>query len=312
MKRTCPIKNIWDPSGGPSRRVNNTVCAETPLPACPHCGSEVSAGDTFCGRCGLDLRAAPAVGATVPYDDGKRRGLNNLRNSFLFLAMGAAVSLVPGISILGGLLSFIGLIFLIIGWRALGQSNLPGAPRYRSTGNWIIYSILIAIVIGVIGVVAVAVALFSSLASSGFVPTGPGSSTYPFENSAFQDYVADFYAVTVVAEIPVFYAWYRISSSLRTLGTEVGQPSLGTAGRLFLVYIAVSFASLVVSLVAFKSGAVSLSPTAMEGVGALASQYSEYVGTYAVVIILGGVAGALLTILASYIAYGGTKRASNP
>jgi len=282
------------------------------LPACPHCGSEVSAGDTFCGRCGFDLRTPPAVGATVPYDDGKRRGLNNLRNSFIFLALGAALSLVPGISILGGLLSFIGLIFLIIGWRALGQSNMPSAARYRSTGNWIIYSIVIAVAIALIGIIAVVVALFSSLASSGFIPTGPGSSTYPFQSAAFQDYVADFYAAIVVAEIPVFYAWYRVSSSLRTLGSEVGQPSLGTAGRLFLVYIAVSFASLVASFVAFKSGAVSISPTAMEGVGALASQYSEYTGPYAVVIIIGTVAGALLTILASYVAYGGIKRASSP
>jgi uncharacterized membrane protein YvbJ len=102
------------------------------MPFCPHCGSEVSAGDSFCGHCGRDPRSAPTPGSVVPQDDEKRRGLDNLRNSFLFFAIGAALSLVPVIAILGSLLSFIGLIFLIIGWRALGHSNLPSAHPLRN------------------------------------------------------------------------------------------------------------------------------------------------------------------------------------
>jgi len=245
----------------------------------------------------------------APQDDEKRKGLNDLRNSFLFLAIGAALSLVPVVTILGSLLSFIGLIFLIMGWRALGRSSLPAAPRYKSTGNWIIYSIIIAVVIAMIGFIAIVIVLISSLASSGF-PTGPGSSSSLFQSPAIQDYIADLYAVILVAEIPMFYAWYRVSSSLRALGAELGQPKLRTAGRLFLVYIALWCASLVASFAAFKAGVISFSPTVAQGLGALGDQYTEFVGTYAVVIILGTIVGAALMILGSYLAYGGIKGTS--
>ena len=286
---------------------------EFPLPICPRCGAAVAAGDSFCGSCGLDMRAVPAPQAVAARDEGKRRGLDNLRNSFLFLAMGAALSLVPGISIIGSLLSFIGLILLIIGWRALGRSALPGAPRYMSTGNWIIYSIILAIVVGVAGVSAIVLSLLSSLASSGFLAPGPGTPGYPFQTPAFQGFFADFYALIIVAEIPVFYAWYRVSSSLRALGAELGQRKLDTAGRLFLVYVAVQFAALVATFLAFTTGAISFSPAAAQGgLGAMGNQYTEYTGAGAAAIILIMVAGTLLMILTSYTGYTGVKRALNP
>jgi hypothetical protein len=241
-------------------------------------------------------------------DNEKRRGLGHLRTSFLLFAIGAPISLVPVVGSAGGLLTFVGVILLIMGWRALGRSSLPSAAGYRSTGRWIIYSIIIAIVVGGVAVFMAIVIFVSSLVGSGF-PTGALSPSGILQTQAFQDYLANVFLGISAAEIPVFYALYRISSSLRTLGTEVGQPRLGTAGRLLLVYFAVAFVTLVGTSLAFTTGAISISPTVMQGVGAMGNQYAEFAGAYAPFFFLGTAASALLLLLASYLAYGGIKRA---
>ena len=120
-----------------------TVC----MPSCPSCGKEVSFDEAYCRNCGFALKsnvgagAVPTAGSTSSFqsdsiDSEKVSGLQRLKNSFLLYLIGGVISLVPVVGSIGGLLTLIGFIFLILAWRALGRSRLPGALRYKSTGNW--------------------------------------------------------------------------------------------------------------------------------------------------------------------------------
>ncbi|TLY12945.1 MAG: hypothetical protein E6K86_10770, partial [Thaumarchaeota archaeon] len=106
-------------------------------------------------RCGSNLNASPAQAPVVPVSDQRLRGLANLKWSFLFFMVGGALTFVPFVGLIGGLFNIVALVFFIVGWRDLGRSTLGEAPRYKSTGSWLIYSIVIAIVVAVIGSVII-------------------------------------------------------------------------------------------------------------------------------------------------------------
>src|SRR5881296_4224106 len=94
-------------------------------------------------------------------------GLDDLKWSFLFFMVGGALTFAPFVGLIAGVLFIVALIFLIVGWRNLGRSTLAEAPRYKSTGSWLIYSIAIAVVVAVIGSVIVFFLFLSSVLASG-------------------------------------------------------------------------------------------------------------------------------------------------
>ena len=114
-------------------------------------------------RCGSNLNASPSQAPVVPVSDQRLRGLDNLKWSFLFFMVGGALTFVPFVGLIAGLFYILAFVFLIVGWSALGRSTLAEAPRYKSTGSWLIYSIIIAVVVAVIGSVIVFFLFLSSV-----------------------------------------------------------------------------------------------------------------------------------------------------
>ncbi len=121
----------------------------------------------FRQRRGFGPQARPAQAPVVPVSDQRLRGLANLKWSFLFFMVGGALTFVPFVALIGSLFYIVALVFLIVGWRDLGRSTLAEAPRYKSTGSWLIYSIVIAVVVAVFGIVAVFFLFLSSALASG-------------------------------------------------------------------------------------------------------------------------------------------------
>jgi hypothetical protein len=104
---------------------------------CPSCSSQVKPAQRFCSNCGTALSAAGDERApTLPPDDswdpvayadipryGAPREVERTRTGLHFMIFGFAFVWIPYVSVLGGLLIIIGVVFLWLGRRAYGQVN---------------------------------------------------------------------------------------------------------------------------------------------------------------------------------------------
>ena len=104
---------------------------------CPYCGQKLlEPPPKVCTNCGKVLPFSDQGGNSYvdSFDAANqtRKGLSDLRNAFLLYFVSGILSLVPFIAIIGGLVNFVGLILLIIGWRALGRSSLRGKMECTS------------------------------------------------------------------------------------------------------------------------------------------------------------------------------------
>lgn len=250
--------------------------------------------------------AAPGIasGASTasPADQERTNGLDKLKSSFLLYLIGSVISFVPLAQIIGGLLDFVALIMFILGWRALGRSSLPSAKNYGSTGRWIVYAIVITIVVGVAGAILLFIALvgvFISAAAAG----NPPSFTALMQNSVFSTFYAGFFGVLAAADVVALGVWYMVTVSLRRLGAEISQPSLGTAGRLFLLSAAIGFVFIVSLSVALFSGVVTYASfSSLSYFGGPLGLSFFYLVTIPEEVVLA---------VASYIGYKGVGRASD-
>ena len=241
--------------------------------------------------------------------DQRLRGLANLKWSFLFFMVGGALTFVPFVGLIGGLFNIVALVFFIVGWRDLGRSTLAEAPRYKSTGSWLIYSIVIAVVVAVIGSVIVFIPFVSAELASGNAPPSPQSI---FQSQAFRNLESEFIAVAAAAYIAPLLAWYRIITSLMRLADEVSQPRLRTAGWLFLTLAVFGLGSLAVFSAMLYTGVISFpTPTTAGRLGAFYGiyYYLSFAGYGGVVILVLSLVAEGLLILASYMGYKGLKGA---
>ena len=216
--------------------------------------------------------------------------------------VGGALTFVPFVGLIGGLFNIVALVFFIVGWRDLGRSTLAEAPRYKSTGSWLIYSIVIAIVVAVIPFVSAELA-------SGNAPPSPQSI---FQSVAFRNLESEFIAVAAAAYIAPLLAWYRVITSLMRLADEVSQPRLKTAGWLFLTLAVFGLGSLAVFSAMLYTGVISFpTPTTAGRLGAFYGiyYYLSFAGYGGVVILVLGLVAEGLLILASYMGYKGLKGA---
>ena len=264
------------------------------MPSCPSCGKEVGFDEAFCRNCGFALKASAEVSAQSPsvqaggVDTEKLSGLGKLKTSFLLYLIGGAISLVPVVGGFGGLLVFVGFIIFITAWRALGRSSLPSAARYKSTGSWLIYSVIIGIVVGVLGAVALLVILLASILPG--LGTGSVDPATLLQSSDFQRFIAGFYAVLSIAGVGLLVAYYKVKSSLVELAKEVSQPRFATAGWLFFLAVVLGFVSLIGISLAMYAGGVSY--------GSLT--YFAY---------LFALPGGLVQVVAAYFGYNSAKGA---
>jgi hypothetical protein len=189
-------------------------------------------------------------------DFERPNGLGKLKNSFLLYLIGGLILLVPVVGAVGGLVEFAGFIFMILGWRALGRSSLASAQNYKSTGRWLIYFVIIAIVIGFVGVVAVLASSIGAIIAAGAAGNTPNPNSF-LQGPAYQTLIAGFAAIIAVIEVVAVLVWNMVRSSLTHLGAEVSQPSLATAGWIFLLSVVISLVILSIEAFNIFTGATS-------------------------------------------------------
>jgi len=264
-------------------------------------------------RCGSNLNASPAQAPVVPVSDQRLRGLDNLKWSFLLFMIGGALTFVPLIGLISGLVYIVALVFLIVGWRNLGRSTLAEAQRYKSTGSWLIYSIVVAVVVAVIGIVIVSIQLVSAELALG--STRPSFQAI-FQSEAFRNLEGEIFALTGAALVVPLVAWYRVITSLMRLADEVSQPRLRTAGWLLLTFVLIGLGSSAVLSAMFYTGVISFpTSTTTGGLGVFYAPYSSYyfylsfAGYVGVAFLVISFVGEGLLILASYLGYKGLKGA---
>src|SRR6266852_9726216 len=109
--------------------------------ACPRCGTVNVATARYCVACGAFLSASQQpVQPTMPagpqpppyayytyppgYQEFRRAGqIDNTKTGMLLLIIGVALSWVPFIGAIGGLIALIGAVFVILGREAFGPAH---------------------------------------------------------------------------------------------------------------------------------------------------------------------------------------------
>lgn len=152
--------------------------------ACPRCGATNPGGWRFCVTCGSPNAAAGAsVAGTLPpswqpgYDwqssddiyRGPPKEVERTRAGLLLLLAGALLGWIPVVSLIGSLLTLIGVILIILGRRAFGEAH---------TRN-----VVASVVLFVVGIIAVIFLVFSFAAS--VVPASGGTPTPAAVRAAF-------------------------------------------------------------------------------------------------------------------------------
>jgi zinc-ribbon domain len=267
---------------------------------CPSCGKEVADNAAFCPNCGFSLSSrmsTPTGAGTSPAspsggtDFERSNGLGKLKNSFLLYLIGGIIAIVPVVGGIGGLVEFAGFIFMILGWRALGRSSFASAQNYKSTGKWLVYFIIIAIVVGAVGSIAIFAYVFSTAFSTAAAGNPPNPNSF-LQGPGYQSLTTGFSAVIAAIGVVGVLLWNKVRSSLAHLGAEISQPSLTTAGWIFLLSAVIVLGASALEAFATFTGATTYGST---GYGPF------YFGT---------VAGDLVLAAAGYFGYQGTKRAS--
>jgi hypothetical protein len=253
--------------------------------------------------------AVPASAVSAP--DQEQKGLNDMKLSFIFYMIGGGFALIPVVGGFGGLLVLVALLFFVIGWRALGRSTLAEASRYRSTGDWFIYSIVIVIVVAVIGSLVIAIYLIGSFIT--YLGQSPNPQTL-YQSAFFRSFLGYIFAMVAVAALVWVLPWYKASASMAKLAVEVSQPRLRTAGRLLLLNAVIGVVIELVLAAFFYSGFVSINiPTTGSGIGqSYGAYFTPFTGTGYVEYYLISLISSVILVLAAYEGYSGVKGAIRP
>ena len=146
---------------------------------CPFCGSYNVPGSAFCHNCGRALAAAPpsppgalpsspGFGPTSIPNLAPSKAVDQTATGLLLMVIGFAISWIPFVSFVGGILVLIGIIFLFLGRKAFGGVH-------RSSVVLGCTCILIGLLAEVGVVIWFTAALFTSADSLGQTASGFGS-----------------------------------------------------------------------------------------------------------------------------------------
>jgi len=168
--------------------------------------------------------------------------------------VGSAITLIPVIGAIGGIISFIALILLIIGWRALGRSSLKESENYRSTGRWLVYAIIIAIVIGIVGTVVIVGLVVSYVIAHPLPATSPPAVPSLAQFPEITQFLFAFILEIGLIILVWYSVWIKMLNSMKKLGSELSQPRLRTAANLIILQILTSIVIGVAFVLIFLSG----------------------------------------------------------
>jgi len=246
---------------------------------CPYCGRNLSEPTpATCPNCGRNLQT-PSYYPEEQFQS--RKGLGDLRNGFLLYLIAALLSFVPIIGGISSLLILVALILFIIGWRALGRSSFGGRSNYRSTGNWLIYAIILIIVAGIIGVVAIMAQSITYFVSNPITPPTNSTSIAPLlQNSGYRNLLVELFGLIAALVLLWDGTWIKMCFSIRKLGRELSETRLRTAGSLYISYAIFGIATgigTVLILLFGKISVSSLSPASLTPISAMSGLFSYFV-----------------------------------
>jgi len=283
---------------------------------CPYCGQVLpDPSPVSCPNCGRNLQVALANYYPEAQFQG-RKGLGDLKNGFLVYLIAAVLGLVPVISSIAGILILVALILLIIGWRALGRSSLSGKSVYRSTGNWMIYAIILIVVLAIIGSVIIIALAISSFISNPFTPPAANSTSIgPIlsQNPELDHIFLGFFGLIAVLIAIWDGTWIKMCLSMRKLGRELSEPRLKTAGTLYIIYVIFGIATGLSAVLILYYGhftAPSLSPTGISPFTAFSGIFGYFaLGGYFALLAAAAILGNVILAVGSYLGYSTTSSA---
>lgn len=248
---------------------------------CPKCGAWNPPGWTFCAKCGSSASGAAGVGGAGLSASERSTQIDRTRIGILILFLGALLSWVPTIGLLGLVFTAIGAILVILGRRAFGRVH------ERS----VIVSILLYFIGGAVAVGGGALALG---VGAGAIQNAPNE----FALAAALEEA--FTNIVLFAAIGAFVSGLGSVFFTYALQTREGQRVLWAA---YAATIGVQFATLflalpVLAVVARSLAAAKFTGTAIDVAG-ISAAYSAAVATIQWVAIV----PALLYALANFIAW---------
>ena len=236
------------------------------------------------------------------------RGLQNLKNAFLMFLISSGIALIPLVNAISVIFSFVGLVFLIIGWRALGRSSFSESANYRSTAKWLILVIIIAIVVTIVGSIISAIVSFEYLAAHPISRQPPNVTVMP------SGFFSLFGLVSGISSLVVDVLWvsalYEMKISMSKLSAEVAQPKIKTSGALYFYQFIVASIAGVFTIYSSFSGIIPLQNLSLTG--SFFESFYSYLFTGSPILALFGALGvvsSVLGILASYYGSFSLRRA---
>lgn len=236
------------------------------------------------------------------------KGLQNLKIAFLMFLITSATVLIPFVSAIGAIFSFVGLIFLIMGWRALGRSLFSESANYKSTGRWMISVIISVIVVGIIGSIVSTVVIFEYLVSHPISSQPPNGTTNPF--GFFSVFGVAIGTITLIVNVLWASALYEMKKAMSKLAIEVAEPRIERSGALYFYQIIVVLVTAAITSYSSFAGTLPFQNLSFTDT-LFGSNYFYLLTGNPVLALLGvlGIFGAVLGVLASYYGASGVESA---
>jgi len=280
---------------------------------CPNCGTLNEDSAHFCVKCGdnfdqlnkdshpnqeMQQNGNPVQNA--PMGSEFLNNMQSLRSAFFWLFLGTILSIIPIISIAGGIIVFIGFILLIIGFGKISRSSLRNAEQYRKTRNWL----LISLITGIIFIMYLIVFYLSLFVITTYTttPIGATSTGTSLISSAGVALIAILTILAILYIIAYLMAYLSVVKSLRLLSEDLQVKKLYSAGSYLFYSLILVIISIIITPVLLI---VSLSAvSAAIAAGLTVQVFYAILGALAVPIIIDIIA-FILQLVSYHSAYTG-------
>ncbi len=266
---------------------------------CRKCGYANAPGWRFCTRCGEPLSEALATAGPPPpvpppsfypmehravgmYHAAQIRQIGNTKTGILLLLVGAAIGWLPLIGLIGGIISLVGAILVIVGRKAFGRTHARNVMLS-----------LVLVLGGIIAIVILAVVLAVAL-----VPALTGGTPDPAAiRSAFTTYFYGVAAVLVVSSLSSVLFTYELQ---KPVGRAILWAAWASASAL-QIFILVTLAPAFGDALAQALAGGTFNPAPLDAVTARAELWG-----------LLGAGPAMLFALANYLAWDRIRKGEIP